>query len=366
MFKPTMKAIAAGVCAASLSGCFQVQNFGPISGATVTVAPLRDQSNILYQGQAWTPGVVRSLVGDEAWSSYDAFIRIVMLGVISVEVANVDPHGLYLVTASGGEDADYDANQQEDTAYTPMGGALHAVMTGEQLINTGVIISPVSEMGWQWVRSSYQYMDDAEVVLDLDYVATEFMNDTNDDGVVDMLDLLLYNRMLNASTYRWDLSQLDDLCMATAGGESEDNVEFMAERAQTHMGDGHHGPHGNDDNDEDNNHFGSADYLGSFSASSQFSVTGDLSPEDWTDYQRLHAEVDMTVIITLSMDADVDFDLYVFDGEMLELGSSFAGGPGVTESVTVSVGAGEDLVVQPAQFDGSGNYQLSLSITTGR
>jgi hypothetical protein len=261
MFKQAVKAIFAVVCTASLSACFQVQNFGPVSGAHVTVAPLRDQSNILYQGETWSPEVLKTLIGEEGWNGHDAFSRLLMLGVVDVDVEGIDPAGLYLVTATGGNDTDYDADLREDAVYTPMSGSLHAVMTGEQLVSMGRIISPVTEIGYQWIKSTYEFIDDGSVVADLDHIATEFLDDVNKDGQIDMTDMLAFNRMFSENMYRWHSSRMDDLATAIAHGGTAMDVEELAHDAingpnSEHEHCGHHG------DDEVDSHSDNSDHMG--------------------------------------------------------------------------------------------------------
>ena len=86
MFKPVMKAIAAGVCAASLSGCFQAQTFGPMAGATLTVEPLRDQGNVIYEGETWDRDFIIATFGQEAWDDYSSLVRLVLMGMIVVQI----------------------------------------------------------------------------------------------------------------------------------------------------------------------------------------------------------------------------------------------------------------------------------------
>jgi hypothetical protein len=257
------KVIAAGGCAVALSGCFQVQNFGPVSGAKITVAPLRDQSKILYQGETWSPEVLKSLVGEEHWNGYDTATRLLMLGLVIVEVDNVDPAGLYLVTATGGNDADYDANQHEDSVYTPMVGSLHAVMTGAQLVSVGPIISPVTEIGYQWIKSTYEFIDDGSVMSELDHIATEFLDDVNADGQVDMADMLAFNRMFTESMYRWHSSRMDNLATMIAAGGTDLEIGEAACAAIDDPNAGHeHGGHHSDD--EAASHMYNTDYMGCF------------------------------------------------------------------------------------------------------
>jgi hypothetical protein len=186
-----------------------------------------------------------------------------MLGVVDVDVEDIDPASLYLVTATGGNDSDYDANQREDAVYTPMSGSLHAVMTGEQLVSMGAIISPVTEMGYQWIKPTYEFIDDGSVVSDLDHIATDFLDDVNKDGQVDMADMLAFNRMFSENMYRWHSSRMDDLAIAIAHGSTALEIEHLAHDAIDGPISGHeHGGHHGDD--EVDSHMDNSDYMGSF------------------------------------------------------------------------------------------------------
>ena len=260
MFKSMMKVIAAGVCTASLGACFQVQNFGPVSDAQVTVAPLRDQSNILYEGKTWSAEALVALVGEQHWENYGARGRLLLLRQVSMNADNIDPGALYLVTANGGYNADLDGDLYEDAVHTPMLGTLHAIMPGEQLLTMESVVSPASEMGYQWIKSTYEFSDDLSVISELDHVAREFLDDVNGDGQVDMVDMLAFNRMLHEDMYRWHSSWMDELAAAIAAGGTDLEVEDIAHAAMDGGGGGH-GPGGHHDDDEPDGHMGHGDEM---------------------------------------------------------------------------------------------------------
>ena len=41
--------------------------FGPAAGAEVTVAPLHDQANVIYEGTTWDSTYLSALFGAETW-----------------------------------------------------------------------------------------------------------------------------------------------------------------------------------------------------------------------------------------------------------------------------------------------------------
>lgn len=334
--------------------------FGPAAGAEVTVAPLHDQANVIYEGTTWDSTYLSALFGAETWDGYDSLARLLVMGIVLPVVNEVDPAALYVVTASGGEDPDYDGNYIEDPASTPLGSTIHAVMTGEQLLAGNAFISPVTEIGYQWIKYNWEYHDDPTILSDLDYVATQFLTDANEDGTVDRKDMLSYNRMLAPAHYKWDMTYLDNLTVVMAGGGTDMEVEDAVYEAIDGRSYDHGG--GSDNwNEPGNDHLEGADFLGSFDTEFSLSILGYLTEEDFRDYAYITVDVPMDVTVWLSPPMDADYDLGLWLDGAHVAGSGL--GTGETEEVTYQLDAGDDLYFEAIRWEGEGEYFLDFQLT---
>lgn len=133
-------------CCCLLYGCGQqrVQPYsgetgiyvlGPVVGATLTVSRLQHaswQTLQEYSIASGTASLMRPDLSQQAW----------------------DPDALYLLTASGGYDIDPSQdNKPESREKRPVSGDLHAVVSGQALLNGQWRISPLSEIIYRFVLS---------------------------------------------------------------------------------------------------------------------------------------------------------------------------------------------------------------------
>ncbi len=218
----------AAVCA--LSACEQVVNRGPVAGAAVTVAPLRG-GTALYTGSTTSPESVIAQEGEPAWIAGSDAVRLQKLGRVDL------PDGLpmvadswYLLTASGGSDFDIDRNSVIESATgTPVLGQLHAILRGSQLGSTAIVVSPLTEAGYQFVADYLSQLTDAEVGQALDELATDLVSDVDNTGAVDYTDVLWSNRLFATDRTLPDkIAGVEALASAIAAGAGEGNLRALA------------------------------------------------------------------------------------------------------------------------------------------
>lgn len=214
----------------ALAGCTQVVNRGPVAGAALHVTPLRGGAP-LYTGTTSTPSSVIAAEGETAWSAGSDVRRLQLLG--RADLPGDIPLGAadwYLVTASGGSDFDIDTDGRlESDVGTPVQGALHAIVRGEQLLADGVAVSPLTEAAYRFVVDYLPELTDDELDETLDTLAADLVSDTDNNGVVEYRDLLLANRLYALErTLPGQAATVDALAEAIANGAREERLHELA------------------------------------------------------------------------------------------------------------------------------------------
>ena len=102
------------------TGCMQAELGGPVPNASIAVTELRSgalaQDGLLAKDEA----TFVAENSQQKWDELGDLARFIQLGNFDLESDNFEPGVLYLVTATGGEDMDFDSNGKEDAAYTPV------------------------------------------------------------------------------------------------------------------------------------------------------------------------------------------------------------------------------------------------------
>jgi uncharacterized protein (DUF885 family) len=192
-----------------LGGCFQAQLNGPVSGASITVSDLRDPAIVYPTVHADNREDLLALHGPEKWDGFGAVGRLWLLGVFRLNVAQLQDDRLYLVTASGGEDADVNLDAEEDDNYSPVLGNWRAIMTGAQLKSVGPKVTALTEAAYLWLQSDLATLSDTQVLYNLDLAARGVVADVNSDGEVGGLDLLSWSRLFDGSKLIADVNVLN-------------------------------------------------------------------------------------------------------------------------------------------------------------
>ncbi|MEP5763774.1 MAG: hypothetical protein ABJ308_04240 [Halieaceae bacterium] len=215
-----------------LSGCLHLQLFGSVGGATVTIAPILDRDNIVYQSTS--TGVDSSIViyGQETWDDWGPLLQMFFVGLLNTnQNTDLDDEELYLVIATGG--LDYDASDSDrllDATGTPVFGSFHAILTGAQIKGNLGKVSVLTE-------ALYQAMDPATLdnhskqwfIDELDLFSDRFVGDINGDGLINYEDVLSWSRIWNPEDHIGDRALLDQLSQAVINGESDQTLFDLAQ-----------------------------------------------------------------------------------------------------------------------------------------
>ncbi len=218
--KRLIRMLGLGACLGLLSGCFQVQLMGPVGGARIKVTDLREPNTVLARTVSNSRAALLAQHGANKWENFGPVGRLFHLGVFHLDLNELDPDRLYLVTATGGKETDYDRDGKEDAPYTTVNGEWHAIMTGAQLQGRGMI-SALTEAAYQWLLPHVDEMDDRQLLGNLDAFAQRVVDDVNDDGTVDYADVLRWSRLFDQDAYRGDQHSLDRLSLALVEGNTD-------------------------------------------------------------------------------------------------------------------------------------------------
>ena len=112
-------------------------------------------------------------------------------GVVDLSDCAFDDAKLYYFVIRGGEDIDVDDDGELDDTPTPKVGALHAILSGEQINSGGWRVNILTELAYQDSLSTLIANSDEETISSsLDSSAKKLLKlDLNNDGVIDGDDL---------------------------------------------------------------------------------------------------------------------------------------------------------------------------------
>lgn len=212
--------------ALALTACEQAQMNGPIAGGNVAVEELRSGSVVVSGLTTSDPDFVIGVVGQEKYDSYRPFQKLLNLGISTFEDDVVfDANTWYLMSVSGGFDYDADRNNAADEIPTQVFGTVHAVVRGARLNDGGFVLSPLTESAYQFVKDYVDLMTDAELAQALEDLAPELVNDVNDDGAVEYLDVLLWSRLFHNNRLAANGSRVRTLADSLSRGDSANSVQ---------------------------------------------------------------------------------------------------------------------------------------------
>ncbi len=213
------------------TGCLQVQLYGPVAGATVTVTELRNGAVIQVQAESSDEPYLRELYGDAAWDSFSALLQYLFYGAVTPDTAALDDDALYLVTASAGSDVDAaDANGLPDESFTDVQGQWRAIMSGAQLKSFGAKVSALTEAAYLWLEPELAALDDVQVAYNLDLLAQSLLlEDLSADQRIDGWDLLLWSRRTNADALVVSEAGLDAIADSVIAGADDASRRLLAD-----------------------------------------------------------------------------------------------------------------------------------------
>jgi serine protease len=367
----------------SLVSCLHLQLGGPVSDAEITIAPLREPSNILQRLSTPSVDEARSLYGAENWDSADELLQLITRSSISIDADLYDEDALYLVTAIGGVDHDADSDLQIDATPAAVGGRWHAIMTGKQL-QSGMV-SPLTEIAYRLLDAEIGQLSDEEIFQRLDQVARQLVSELNQSGVVDYDDLLVWNRYTNQDGYLHDLGLVDALAAAVRANASAADLRELSQEASGQSSPFGGGPFevsgtirvtsltrvDGDVNDPaasylDNDSIANAQdlvnpvVLGGYvnlpgeGPPGRSQVTGDID-----DYYRVDLLAGQLITLTMAgaiAANDVDLYLYREDGTLVDASLS------VLELDQLTVPADGRYLVAVTAYAGGSNYRLTVGI----
>ncbi len=186
------------VAALALTGCFQAQLNGPVSGAQFEVTELRDSAVVLVENTGMTEASVIADKGAEEWAGFGALLRLLHFGVITDKLVNPSPDTLYLVAATGGQDLDWNQDLKPDAAGTKIQGQWHAITSGNAVNNAENKVSALTEAVYQWLAPALGSLSDEQVLQYLDRIAPSLVGDVNNNGSIEYSDVLEWSHLLKA------------------------------------------------------------------------------------------------------------------------------------------------------------------------
>ena len=206
-----------------LSGCFQVQLNGPVGGATVTLAEAAYPDNILQTTVSNGENELISALGAQHWAEMGPRLKLLFLGTADFDTSGLGDDTLYLLTATGGADYDYNADGIPDEAPTPVDGSWHALLTGKQLKSDLAKVSLLTETLY---RVAYATIPDISrlsgtdgIQNRLDLGASPIVGDLNNDGMESYDDVTAWSSVYNRSRYLGDEQALTEYAAAIANDE---------------------------------------------------------------------------------------------------------------------------------------------------
>ena len=193
----------------SLTACFHIQLNGSVGGGTLTVAPLRDPGNVIDSAESWTPSFLIDLWGQEKWDSHPSLTNLLFVGITQLEPQGLNPEALYLLTASGGEDFDPDAQLVLSDNPETVQGKWHMIASGKRILEGNLKVSALTEALYQQLAARLSEWSDDEVLARLNASAQLLVGDVDENGSVNYDDVLRWNRTVDGAHYRGNLAAVD-------------------------------------------------------------------------------------------------------------------------------------------------------------
>lgn len=214
----------------TLAGCFQASLNGPIIGATFTVAPLDQPGQILFSGTTSTPASEESRQGSDTWQSLPPVLQLAYLGNVEFTL-DVEPARLYLVTVTGGRDADNDGDLAIDDSSRPVAGEWHAIVTGAQLLLEFNNVTPLTEALYLSLVDSLDLLTASQIRDRLDTLAGRALAaDLNKDGKIDYEDALRWSGLYHSKKLKKEFGNLERLSLAIQEGQDQEARAGLANR----------------------------------------------------------------------------------------------------------------------------------------
>jgi hypothetical protein len=214
-----------------LAACEQAQMNGPVGGGVVSVEELRT-GNVVYSGGSTLSleSAIASL-GQERWDKEADFVQRALLGIHQFPdnvTASFEDDRWYLMKVEGGSDYGIDAEQFAETGPLQVFGTVHAIVKGAKLKASRFTLSPVTESAYQYVRDYVSVLDDDELQEVLNDLAHDLVDDVDENGQVDYIDVLAWNRLVHVDLLEADADSVDELTDAMVDGSSQQQLQNLA------------------------------------------------------------------------------------------------------------------------------------------
>ncbi|MGB6020595.1 MAG: PKD domain-containing protein [Sulfurimonadaceae bacterium] len=170
-----------------------IVELGPIRNAQIEIMSLSeaDFGQVVYNGYT---------------SSGDTLDTNGLMLLPSTFKASVTDTGLYLISATGGEDVDTDDDLNMDATPTSNFGTIHAIVSGANIKENGLKVNILTELGYQVSKHLLLNAEDALSALPkLDEAAQALLNtDMNNDSIIDHTDLHAWVPSFDKETLLFD------------------------------------------------------------------------------------------------------------------------------------------------------------------
>jgi hypothetical protein len=186
------------LCVPLLNACLYVELTGSVSGAEVRVTELRSGKQIGGVYTSTTLADEQQKYGALEWNSFGPTLKLLLLGRTELPVEQFENDKLYLVTASGGVDMDWNDDGVMDDVGTPIDGELYGVYTGSQLKKKGVRLNILTDGIYRLVKGELGALNNTQLRQRLDELASETVGDLNKDGKSSYADAISWSQ-LNAN-----------------------------------------------------------------------------------------------------------------------------------------------------------------------
>lgn len=185
-----------------LQACLQVELTGPVVGATISVAELRGGKAVVDGLVTSDAAAVQALVGVDRWASLRNQARRALLGAVAIPEEMIEDETYYLVTASGGADADADGDRIIDGKLAPLARELRAIVTGAQLKQRMSRVTVLSEAIYRALELELDGLTDEQLGQRLDQLASAMIAKSRPGAASNYGDVLRWSQVSQAYHYK--------------------------------------------------------------------------------------------------------------------------------------------------------------------
>jgi hypothetical protein len=178
-----------------LPGCLYIELTGNVVGAQVSITPLRGGAPVVSGLRTTDVDDLKQLRGAREWASYNDLVKLLSVGYVKVPTDNLVDTRLYLVTAQGGRDMDWDANRRIDGEGTVVEGSLHAIVSGAQLKQDTLRVNLLTDAIYRLVEPELKDLGRGALLRRLDELAADAVPDVDGNGQRDYADALAWSQL---------------------------------------------------------------------------------------------------------------------------------------------------------------------------